>query len=172
MRSGLTRLVTGELPATPGHRLDGTIPGALTIPVDHGIPEADMTPGGRVIRAVDMTLEARLIPAVRLIHGLEQAREIRCTFRNVLTTFTRTSKETSTVTLRKAGNNIRRTAGQKHPVGHHNLIATKRLDSKVIPKRNSAVRAHNAVVAEEEDPDVELVGEASSKSGVGESRNG
>ncbi len=166
MRSGLTRLVTGELPATPGHRLDGTIPGALTIPVDHGIPEADMTPGGREIHAVDMTLEARLI------HVLEPAGEIRCTFRNAQTTFTQTSKGTSTVTLRKAGNNIRRTAGQKQPVGHHNLIANKSLDSRVIPKRNSAVRTDNAVVAEEEDPDVELVGEASSKSGVGESRNG
>ncbi len=106
-----------------------------------------------------MTLEARLISVVRMIHGLEQARETRCTFRNVLTTFTRTSKGTSTVTLRKAGNNIRRTAGQRQPVGHRNLIATKSLDSKVIPGRNSAVRAQNAVVAEEEDPDVELVGE-------------
>lgn len=166
MRSGLTRLVTGELPATPGHGLDGTIPGALTIPVDDGIPEVDMTLGGRVIRAVDMTVEARLI------HVVEPAGEIRCTFRTTQTTFTQTSKGTSTVTLRKAGNNIRRTAGQKQPVGHHNLIATKRLDSKAIPKRNSAVRAQNAVVAEEEDPDVELVEEASSKFGVGESRNG
>jgi len=166
MQSGLTRLGTGELPVTLGHRLDGTILGALMTPVDDGIPEADMTLAVHGIRAVDMTLVARLILVV------EPAGKIQYTFRIVQTMFTQTSKGTSTVTLRRAGNNIPRTAGQRQLVGHRNLIATKSLESKVKLRRNSAVLAQNAVVAVEEDPDDELVPVASSKSGVGESRNG
>jgi len=141
-----------------GHRLDGTILGDLMTLVDYEIPEVDMTLEGRAIRAVDMTL------AARLIHVVEPAGEIQCTFRIVLTTFTRTSRGTSTVILRRAGNNIRRTAGQRQLVGHHNLIAPKSLDIKVIPRRNSTDQAKKAVVEVEEDLDVELVGEASCKS--------
>jgi hypothetical protein len=159
MQSGLTRLVTGDLTVTLGHRLDGTIPGAHTTLVDRGIPEADMIHGEHEILEADM------------IHGEDQDLETRCMCRNVVITSMRIRKETSTGTLIKVGSSTRRMAGQRHPVRHRSLIATRSLDSKVIPRRKSAVRVKNAVVAAEAGRDAKFAGGPAPISGVWESWN-
>jgi hypothetical protein len=161
MRFGPIRPATGVLTAMPGHRPDGTIPEAPMTPVDGVIPEADMILGVREIRAVGMIPEDRPIRAAHMIRGEDQNLETQCILRNAPITSMLTSKGTSTGTQIKAGSKRRRTAGQRRPARHRNLIVTKSPESKATQRRNRGARARNAVAVAEDGPDAERFGSGS-----------